>query len=707
MAEEIGQAQDVQSTQGVFEDRADAGKGNEGEVKLWLQAIELASKEESAWREKRAPETIDIYRDATDRKRKRYNILYANTEVLAQSIYNSRAMPDVRARYQEADPVATITARVLERALSYSCDDSQHDFDACIKGAVKDILLPGRCVDRVRYEPTIEKRNKRISLIPDPMPDPATGQPSMKMIRVDTGAYLDPEMEIKTDAAGAFADGDEYEQITYEECYVEHVQWADFRRGPAKQWDEVPWIAFKHYLTRAQLEELNPKIGATMPLDTAVASDARSKSPDNGTAPAPDIFKRGMVWEVWDKEKRKVIWVAPSYKDDVLRRDDDPLNLNQFYPIPRPVLAVEVPETLVPVEPYRLYKDQADELDIITRRLAALTRVAKWRGLYGMPEGGTELTTLQDADDGDLVPSQTAAAVAAGGGDIGKYIWLMPIEQVAQTINLLSQRQQVVKENIYEIMGIADILRGGGGSRSHTTAKEAQIKAQSGSIRVQHLQQEVQRYVRDIFRLMSEIIAEKYQPQTLQLITGLQIPPEVIAVLRSDAMRCFKVDIETDSTIQADLQRFQENAQQFVEGTAAFFNAMGPAAEKGAIAVQDLLDMFKGLSRMYKLPRQAQEAIERMKAPPPPQQNNQGDQAKAQAEMARAQADMQIAQIDGQTAQQQGAIDSQRASQDAQLAQLDHGLKTQQTIVAHNAAMTQIAAKTQATLIAAKAKGSA
>ncbi|MDB6059572.1 MAG: hypothetical protein JWO95_3416 [Verrucomicrobiales bacterium] len=184
MAEELGQAQDVQSTQGTYETRADAGKGNAGEVTLWLQAIELATKEESAWR-KRAAETIDIYRDATDRKSKRYNILYANTEVLSQAVYNSRALPDVRARYQEADPVSVTTARVLERALEYSCDDSNHDFDSCIKAAVKDILLPGRCVDRIRYEPTFEKKNKRIALIPHPM----TGQ----LMRVDSGEYLDTQ----------------------------------------------------------------------------------------------------------------------------------------------------------------------------------------------------------------------------------------------------------------------------------------------------------------------------------------------------------------------------------------------------------------------------------------------------------------------------------------------------------------------------------
>lgn len=690
MADELGQQQDIQQAQGVLETREDAGKGAQGEVTLWKQQIDLATKEEDAW-VKRASETIDIYRDASDRRKKRYNILYANTEVMSQAVYNSRALPDVRARYNEADQISKLTAVVLERSLEYATDDSEHDFDQVIKNAVKDVLLPGRCVDRIRYHPVIEKQNKRVALVPGP---------NGAMMRVDTGAYLDPGDEWKTDDKGdSYLEGESYEAITYEFCYAEHVQWADFRRGPGKTWDEVPWVAFRHYLTRDQVIELNEKIGETISLDSAVQQDGKYNSADNGTAPSPNIFKRLCVWEVWDKEKRKVIWFAPSYETDLLRKDDDPLNLAQFFPIPRPIYAVEVPETLVPVEPYRLYKDQADELDTITRRLTALTRAAKWRGIYAMPQGGTTLTTLQAAQDGDLVPSQEAMSALATGSGLGDYIWMMPVKELAEVINLLTMRQEQIKMQIYEIMGIADILRGN--SESRETATTSRVKAQWGSIRLQHLQQEVQRYVRDLFRLMAEVISEKYQPNTLQLITGLQIPPEVVQILHSDAMRCFKVDIETDSTIQSDLQRFQENATAFIAGTAQFFSAIGPAVEAGAIPAQSALDIFKGFARMFKLPKQAMDTIENLQAPP--KQPDQGEQAKQQTEIMRAQADVQKTQIEGQNAQIQGAVDAQRAQQDGQLAQAAHGMKMTELVMTHEAKMKQLAAQAATSVIKAKA----
>lgn len=673
MADEIGQQQNVEAEQGVLTVRKDAGAGPQGVVKFWLQAIELATKEESAWF-KRATDTIDIYRDAVDRKKKRYNILYANTEVISQAVYNSRGLPDVRSRYSEGDPTNMFVSSIIERNLEYATDSTEHDFDQVIKNAVKDILLPGRTVDRIRYKPHFETRNHRVALA-----QTADG----RMMRLDDASYLDPEDEWKTDDSGPYVDGESYEAITWEECYLEHVNWADFRRGPGKTWEDVPWIAFRHYLTRPQVEELNKEIGAEVEMDGEVQQDGKYRQSDNGTAPSPSIFKRLCVWEIWDKEKREVVWLAPSWKEAVLRTDPDPLGLAQFFPIPRPILAVEVPETLVPVEPYRLYKDQADELDVITRRLTDLTRAAKWRGLYAMPEGGTELTQLQNAMDGDLVPSQTAAAVAAQGGGISNFIFLMPVKELAETINLLTSRQQVVKNNIYEIMGIADILRGN--SESRETATTSRVKSQWGSLRLQHLQQEVQRYIRDAFRIMAEIICEKYQRETLQLITGYQIPDQVMQILRSDALRSFRVDIETDSTIQADLSRAQENATAFVQGVAAYWNAIGGAVLNGAITPDASIDIFKGLSRLYKLPRQAQEAIEKMQ-PPQPKAPDPAEQAKSQAEVAKAQAGIQQAQIEGRNAAIQGqadlantqakaAADTQKIQQQGQLQAMSHVLE--------------------------------
>ena len=45
--------------------------------------------------------------------------------------------------------------------------------------------------------------------------------------------------------------------------------------------------------------------------------------------------------------------------------------------------------------------------------------------------------------------------------------------------------------------------------------------------------------------------------------------------------REYRVDIETDSTIQADVQQAQTNASLFLQGLGTYFTAVGPAVISG------------------------------------------------------------------------------------------------------------------------------
>lgn len=66
-----------------FETEKDAGSGDAGLVKLWLAAIDLASKEEEEWR-KEAEGVVKTYRNGDARhfgsveRQHNFNILYSN-----------------------------------------------------------------------------------------------------------------------------------------------------------------------------------------------------------------------------------------------------------------------------------------------------------------------------------------------------------------------------------------------------------------------------------------------------------------------------------------------------------------------------------------------------------------------------------------------------------------------------------------------------
>src|SRR6185295_1686636 len=126
-------------------------------------------------------------------------------------------------------------------------------------------------------------------------------------------------------------------------------------------------------------------------------------------------------------------------------------------------------------------------------------------------------------DDGELVPLTGVEHLVDGGG-IDKWIAWFPLEPTVGALNQLVQQREMIKQTIYEVTGISDILRGA--SQASETATAQNIKQQWGSLRIQHKQQEIQRYARDIFRMKAELFASKFEPQTLEMMSGIPLVPQ-------------------------------------------------------------------------------------------------------------------------------------------------------------------------------------
>ena len=656
----------------AYEDSEDAGEDDASLARLWLDSIALARKNEEAWR-KAAGEARERYRgDSKNQQGKRFNILYANTQITLPAIYNSTPIPDVRRRFGDADPAGKVAAQVLERSLSYSFD--AYDFGGNMRAAVFDSVLAGRGVLRVRYEPSFE----------------------------ETEEEQREEAEEYAEDVGAEPMQPAAPRLVFQKVCIEHVDWHDFIIGPGRKWEEVPWIGFEHRLTRDELEDRFGDIGATMPLDI-ITDDARARNSD--PRDVPDVFKRGTVYEIWDKDEREVLFVAPSLPSKILKRVDDPLGLQDFWPMPRPIYDVVDSGSLVPIVPYSLYKDQADELDRVTRRIDLLVEQCRYRGLRAADIA--EFESLARAKDGEFIAVENAMQFAERGLD--KAIWHAPLETLVSVIVQLMQHREALKATIYEITGLSDIVRGA--SVASETATAQQIKAQFGSIRIQDRQAEVQRLARDAVRLMAELIGEKFEPETLSLMTGVDlpqaqqkmmaqqaammaqqagqpVPPEieqvltvpswddVMQVLRSDAMRGYRVDIETDSTVQADVARLKTNAAEFVQGFGGFIQAVGPAVQAGAMPMDVVADLLTAFARNFKLGRQAEDALERMgklAAQPAPQQ----DQGAAAAAQAEAQAKAQAEQAKLAMEQQRMTMDAQFKERELAIREAEVSLKAQ------------------------------
>ena len=88
------------------------------------------------------------------------------------------------------------------------------------------------------------------------------------------GAVEGVEVEESSDEDALQGD---YEELEWEQCNIEHVQWDDFRMGSGKEWSEVTWIAFRHRLTRDELEEQFPDCGSEIKLDNTDDDDVKAQ----------------------------------------------------------------------------------------------------------------------------------------------------------------------------------------------------------------------------------------------------------------------------------------------------------------------------------------------------------------------------------------------------------------------------------------------
>jgi energy-coupling factor transporter ATP-binding protein EcfA2 len=598
-------AAETTSSAGTIERRSDAAKKDGADKalwKFWMDAINLAGTDEKEWRED-AERVIKRYRGEEEFKNQRYRLLYSNTQTMAPALFNSQPIPDIRRRYGDRDEDARQVAQALERTIS--CQAEKCDFEDVMEEAVMHRLLPGRAVVRVRYVPSFVKETQ---------PDPA-----------------DPNKQT------------EVEVLANEAVEYEVVPWADFRHGPGKRWSQVPWCAFRIYPTREELEKLNPRIGTKVPLNAKMGDDKQAGAERN----PPSLYKRAEVWQVWDKERRELVYVSPDWKEGPIAVVPDELKLEGFFPTPKPMLAVKSPDDLRPITEWSQYALLAEELEEITQRLRKLVKAARWRGVTAK-ELRAAFESLKNLGDGELASAEEAITFANEGG-LDKAIWIMPIDKLVAAIQQLYQAREQTKQLLYEVMGLSDILRGS--TKPNETATAQDIKAQWGSLRMQKGQSQVQRYCRDLYRIGVEIIATRFDPKSIMLASGVQLSEQQVAMMQRDTLREYRIEVETDSTIRADLSRQQENIGQFVTGFGALMTALGPPVQAGVMKADEAADLITGFARSYKLGRQAEEALERMgdrlkeesKSGQGGQQQNP-EMMKAQAQQVMQQQELQFKQ---------------------------------------------------------------
>jgi hypothetical protein len=656
-----------------IESRAEAESGVGGEAKYWQGQLDLSEKDHKDWI-KDGKSVIKRYKGTDEKVRassnnRKFNILFSNTETLKAALFARMAKPDIRRRFADQDPVGRQVAEIVERAAIY-CQEADES-EKAVEHAIDDYLLPGRGVVRVCYEA-----------------ETAEGE-------------------------------DKKEYVAKQDLYEEYVAWDDFRHEPAKTWDQVTWEAFRHRMSRDDLKDNFGSEGDDDGKLSAqdIADIPLNWSPDPNDTKISDAFKRAEVWEIFDKTERERIWIVPGF-DKVCRTDDDPFGLEGFFPNAEPLQSVVANDTLIPVPEFNIYKDQADGLDEIESRIDRLTRALKRRGVYDATF--KELARLAKANDNEFVPVKNYAELSSKGG-LAAAFQAEDISMLAKVLGELHTQRDLRKQTIYEVCGIADIMRGA--TDPQETLGAQKIKTHFGASRLKKRQEKVQKWIRDTLRIKCEIIAEHFEPQKLADMTGfkyidpvamqqimqqqqmaqqpppqgmpqggmpgqmngqppIQPPPpppppiddiitqDMIKIMRDDKLRSYRIDVETDSTIFEDAEAEKASRVELLKSLSEFVVAWSPIIAQQPHLLPLAFELLAFGVRGFKAGRQLEDVIEQTKneledaakqaaqQPPKPSPEVQAEQAKAAADKQKADLTAQLAQ--------------QKAGQTAQLAQQKH-----------------------------------
>jgi hypothetical protein len=643
----------------------------------WYNCIAQYERTFKEW-EGRADKIVKRYRDESRSRNNpnaKFNILWSNVQTITPAVFARLPRPDVSRRFRDNDPIGRVASMMLERALEYEIEH-YGDYASAMKQAVQDRLLGGRGTAWVRYEPHI------------------VGQ-----MGGEAGDAPEDGFQVTEDTDEAETEGGIYreneERIEYECAPVDYVYWRDFGLTTARTWEEVTAVWRKVYMERpALVERFGEELGGRIPLDTKPeTSKSFNEKMGEGS-------REALIYEIWDKATGQVIWLSKSM-GKILDTRDDPLQLENFWPCPKPMFSTLTTDSLIPVPDFVLYQDQARQLDTLADRIDGFIQALKVRGVYDAAEPSLA-RLFTEGENNALLPVKNYGAFSEKGGLQGA-INLVDIKPIAEGLNMAYQAMEQVKGQIYEIMGIADIQRGQ--TDPNETLGAQIIKSNNASGRLKTMQHEVVNFATALLQIKAQIICQHFTDDTIVKISGAmqlspqdqQLIPQALMLLKDEPAKNFRIEVTTDSMIYQDEQQEKQDRMEFLQAMSGFLSQAIPAAQATPEITPMMMEMLKfgvtafkagkGLEGLIdetadKFRQQAKAMEGQPKPPSPEQQKMQMDMQIEQAKIQAKQAEMQMQmQIDQQKMQMQMELEKAKQEYQAQENQLKFQLEEQRNMM--------------------------
>lgn len=492
------------------EDNAEAAeRGPSEQAQFWKRQIETALMQERRWRGE-AEAAEDLYfgpdedsgqRDGVGAKASNpisetTSTVHGNIDVLKPLLFSETPTPIVQRRFRgdgkKTDATDLMATEVGQRMAQWILSTTR--FDDAMEGVRDDWLIAGRGLARAFYK-------AEFGMVEEI--DPLTGMPVMV------------EKKVK------------------ESAYATHWEWRRCVMAPGHSWERMPWIAFEVPLTRSQaVKAFGAEKAARISYNQKGLIDRSRAFGDSDRLQATSIadtttsgeapqspFDTATCWEIWNREDRRIIWWSPDCAAELLDEVDDPLQLEEFWPTPKPLLATAKGNSMNPRPDIRYYEAAAKEVEDATTKLKEILSKVAVAGIYpgNMEAEVQKLLSGKNA----VYAAQAWAALIDKGGTRDLIQWL-PLEAMFSAIQALSMLREQAKQRMFEASGVSDIMRAQGDPRESATAQN--LKGKYAGMRLSSRQRRMALYVRDMLRLLLEIAVEMFDTTYLAEICNLDLP---------------------------------------------------------------------------------------------------------------------------------------------------------------------------------------
>lgn len=629
----------------------------------WAQRWEMEFSAAKKWIKKWHKQSDEVIRRFVDDRDKdvndvstKLNLFNANITTLQSMLYGRLPKVEVDRRFADQDDdVARVAGQILQRILNTDIESAGEDYSHVLRTALGDRLLPGLGTARVKYD----FKEKEVEVPPQVGPDGRELAPG----------YTDVQIE------------DEWVDTIY-------THWKDVLWSPCRTYAEMRWRSYRAYLTRDELiARFGEDLGKLVPLNSKGPTFEKTRD----SAREKEVWDQAEVWEIWDKTNKKVFWYVEGF-DRILDLKEDPLGLEGFYPEPPPMLANLTSSKYLPKSDFVIAQDLYTQIDVLETRISLLTQACKAVGVYDKANEGIQRVLMEGVEN-QLIPVDNWGAFAEKNGLKGVVDWV-PIEQVAKVIEILTQKQNDMINQLYQVTGMADILRGAA-SQGGVSATEQAIKAKFASIRVQALQDEFARFASDLQRLKAEIIAKHYQPYCIIQQSNIMSTPDAalaqqaIELIKNPDISRWKIQVKPETLAMVDYAQLKQDRVEYINALATFLQSAAPLLEMSPAAGPFLMQLmkwglagFKGSNEIEGVVDQAIAQLENM------MKSGQGN--KPDPEQIKAQAEIQKAQMSMQEAQMKAQADMERIKMEMIQSQQEHQFKMRELETKHQLEMQKL-----------------